>query len=1161
MFSNFTQRPDELDFWFRVDPKYAGLGDFQIKFLAQNAQELDYVIDPQTDFLSYPNQTFPIGTMAGQPSVKDILLGRLGNDASTPLTAPPSTWVHFTRDVTADWTAPMMFTTNSTCTPASPCMLPGFPLDEPFYRIEFDIIGFQNPQSGGFYGMTAWLDNVKLYEAISVQPDFQLSANTSLLIPAGTSANSSVSVSSKNNFTGTVSLSSSSPIQNITTSLNPINLYLSTGGTGFSTLAISVANSTTPGTYSVTLTGQSGALSHSLVLSVIVILPSQIVNRQGWSLIWQVSRDDGIVLNSVSLNGTALISDARLPGILSTYVNNTCGPFYEEALSSNLTPSQVRIESTFDGGFQITAPYFVPGEFFQQVWKFLPDGTFQGSLIIGHGGCAAPHFYEVRWRYDFDLAQDDVLLSFDGSSWGKVSQETQIQDVGQRDLSHFNSPWAVTGSGRSYFFSPMDSTPTAEPGKILAVLNRPNEIEATHNALFETPTEWVNSESLRGQDTSFWYVSKHFSPGPLNASFPEVVTGLEFHLQSPSNLPPIASFAYSPVFPCVGRPITFDAGSSYDPDGNITSYHWAFGDGTTAEGSEVVHTYPVIGTFGVTLTVVDSSNPPLFGVQSKTLVVTDCVLVAFFALVPTSPMVGTPATFNGTASGGTPPYSFSWGFGDGSTATGNPVAHTYQNNGTFSAKLTVTDSNSVIASSIRTISVLPRDIAPIARFTSSPASPSVQRLVFFDGTGSFDPDGFITGWDWSWGDAQTGFGPTTTHTYASPGNFTVTLTVTDDAGLTGTISMVVRVTSRPMHDVGITFVTLDQNQILAGQVINVHVGVVNNGLSTETVNVTVYYDSHVAAVLRAVVLPALNSSCNFCVGVSEVNVVWDTTGVLAGNYTLSATMLLASDPTPADNTFVDGMVEILPPPTIMVTPNSGSLGGQVVVKGSNFPPSQFGPAELEITFDNQLLGFTFPQNGSFTFTFNVPHADPAKLHHIHAVELFPLSLDVQADFTVLPEPTTLDLNISVSVGPIYFPEETATVYVQTSLNGQPVGNGVLLQLQLIRPDGSTVTLSAVSVSVGVYKATYAVPKTGSAGTYAVVATAHQSGQNAVAIGSFEVKSPWIASQSGRATTTGLALVGIFGVLALAWHQGYFRRRPEDASSSRTSLFRNRTSEL
>ena len=67
---------------------------------------------------------------------------------------------------------------------------------------------------------------------------------------------------------------------------------------------------------------------------------------------------------------------------------------------------------------------------------------------------------------------------------------------------------------------------------------------------------------------------------------------------------------------------------------------------------------------------------------------------ASFAFSPSSPTVGQPVTFTGSASGGTSPYSFAWNFGDGATGTGSTVTHTYTASGSFTVLLTVTDSAS-----------------------------------------------------------------------------------------------------------------------------------------------------------------------------------------------------------------------------------------------------------------------------------------------------------------------------------------------------------------------------------------------------------------------------------------------------------------------------------
>lgn len=63
------------------------------------------------------------------------------------------------------------------------------------------------------------------------------------------------------------------------------------------------------------------------------------------------------------------------------------------------------------------------------------------------------------------------------------------------------------------------------------------------------------------------------------------------------------------------------------------------------------------------------------------------------------------------------------------------------------------------------------------------ASGSCSGLVCtFSGASSTDADGTITSHAWSFGDGTTGSGPTATHSYAAPGSYTATLTVTDDRG-------------------------------------------------------------------------------------------------------------------------------------------------------------------------------------------------------------------------------------------------------------------------------------------------------------------------------------------------------------------------------------------
>jgi PKD repeat protein len=69
--------------------------------------------------------------------------------------------------------------------------------------------------------------------------------------------------------------------------------------------------------------------------------------------------------------------------------------------------------------------------------------------------------------------------------------------------------------------------------------------------------------------------------------------------------------------------------------------------------------------------------------------------------------------------------------------------------------------------------------------------------INFDASGSTPGDGTIVSWGWDFGDTNSGSGETTSHIFINPGNYTVTLTVTDDNSETGTDTIAISVTGPP----------------------------------------------------------------------------------------------------------------------------------------------------------------------------------------------------------------------------------------------------------------------------------------------------------------------------------------------------------------------------
>jgi len=131
---------------------------------------------------------------------------------------------------------------------------------------------------------------------------------------------------------------------------------------------------------------------------------------------------------------------------------------------------------------------------------------------------------------------------------------------------------------------------------------------------------------------------------------------------------------------------------------------------------------------------------------------------------------------------------YSWSFGDGATGRGRTASHAYTRAGSYTVTLTVTNDRGRSASTSKFLTVA-AGVNPTASFTFSPSAPEVLQSVFFNAAASRAGTGrTIVSYDWTFGDGGTGSGVTTTHRFGTPGSYTVTLTVTDDIGKTGTTS-------------------------------------------------------------------------------------------------------------------------------------------------------------------------------------------------------------------------------------------------------------------------------------------------------------------------------------------------------------------------------------
>ena len=225
--------------------------------------------------------------------------------------------------------------------------------------------------------------------------------------------------------------------------------------------------------------------------------------------------------------------------------------------------------------------------------------------------------------------------------------------------------------------------------------------------------------------------------------------------------------------------------SGADQSNQIASYTWSFGDGDTASGRTVSHTFDDPGTFSVTLVIVDGLGRRAT-VSKAVTVAPGANPTAVFTPSPSAPNVNQAVNFNASASTATPGHritDYSWDFGDGTSGGGVTTSHAYGTAGSYTVTLTVTDDAGRRGTATQTIAVGVG--GPTATFTTSPSNPIVSQPINFNASQSRPvPGRSIVSYAWDFGDGTTGSGVQTTHAYAAVGTYVVTLTVTDSAGQT-----------------------------------------------------------------------------------------------------------------------------------------------------------------------------------------------------------------------------------------------------------------------------------------------------------------------------------------------------------------------------------------
>lgn len=221
--------------------------------------------------------------------------------------------------------------------------------------------------------------------------------------------------------------------------------------------------------------------------------------------------------------------------------------------------------------------------------------------------------------------------------------------------------------------------------------------------------------------------------------------------------------------------------------GGATSVTWDFGDGSPVSTQvNPTHVFPSRGDYSVTLTATNSSNGC---VVDTTLPVRVRIPDANIAANPTSGCF--PLTVQFAGSGSQDASTYRWTFGEGipgvlDTSFFADTLHLYNRPGAYTATLLITDIHGCTNQTTTAVSSL----GPYAGFQASPFTGCAPLSVNFTDT-SDTFQGNIVSWSWDFGNGQTSTSTTTGNAnsnYTAPGNYSVTLTVTDNNGCSSTFT-------------------------------------------------------------------------------------------------------------------------------------------------------------------------------------------------------------------------------------------------------------------------------------------------------------------------------------------------------------------------------------
>ncbi len=209
----------------------------------------------------------------------------------------------------------------------------------------------------------------------------------------------------------------------------------------------------------------------------------------------------------------------------------------------------------------------------------------------------------------------------------------------------------------------------------------------------------------------------------------------------------------------------------------ITSWSWDFGDGNTSSLQEPVHTYANTGMYLVTLSITADTCSSSFTlvVYVDNIVINDCESYFYYYMDWLDPM---SFHFVDISYSNAPITSWSWNFGDGTTSSQPSPTHIYANTGFYQVTLSII-ADTCVSSYTDFVYVDGQGYPDCqADFYYDQDWTNPLMLFFYDGSYGSQT---VNSWFWEFGDGSSSTQQNPTHTYATTGSYSVSLSIVADS--------------------------------------------------------------------------------------------------------------------------------------------------------------------------------------------------------------------------------------------------------------------------------------------------------------------------------------------------------------------------------------------